>query len=572
MTWRAHLLFRWLAIVLLSGALAAPVTAQVAAVESLKAGAATEQKEVTDPLGRSTPRGVIIGFLKAVNRDDFAAAARFLQLSDSQRKDAESLARDLTELMDRYFTEPITSISESPDGALDDGLPPDRERLGPLTIGGKKAYVMLVRVTDPQAGRIWLISTDTLSLVPLLQGLIAKTFIERVMPRPLLGHEIFGMSPAHWIVLAASLLIPFIVLWLLDIAVVALTKAVIRDPPRRHALDEWHKATRWPGIAVLALAVHLASTVYLGFPLAFRITYTQIGLFVWVVALAWLMRRILTIGFARARSIAWAKDRSSTQSLMVLGERLLKAAVVLVAVFVILTLAGVDTKTALTGLGIGGVALALGAQKTVENLLGGILLLSDRAIAVGDFCNISNRVGTIEDITLRSVRVRTLEQTLLSVPAGVLAQAGIENYVTRAKILILTTLRLRYGTSVEQLTRILGTVRKLIEENPKLESGARIRLVNFGSEAVELELFAFVLTADFAEFLEIRENLLLKIATIVEAEGSGFAQPTQFIYADGADGRARIPAARDSLTRQEGRWPQSMGDSSAANETRRPGR
>jgi MscS family membrane protein len=235
---------------------------------------------------------------------------------------------------------------------------------------------------------------------------------------------------------------------------------------------------------------------------------------------------------------------------MLLGERLLKALVMLVAAFVILTIIGVDTRTALAGVGIGGVALALGAQKTVENLLGGVFLLSDRVLAVGDLCTISNRQGWVEDITLRSVRLRTLDQSLVSVPAGVLAQAEIENFATREKILIQTILRLRYGTTAEQLRRILDSIRTLMAENSSLEKEtSRIRLVNFGREAIELELFAYVRTTEGSQFLAEREKLLLEVAVIVESAGSGFAQPTQFIYMEekpGAESPAP-PAARSAM-------------------------
>ena len=165
----------------------------------------------------------------------------------------------------------------------------------------------------------------------------------------------------------------------------------------------------------------------------------------------------------------------------------------LLALLLILAALGVDTKTALAGLGIGGVAVALGAQKTVENLLGGVFLLTDRALAVGDFCSISNRLGTVEDITLRSVRLRTLEQTLLSIPAGVLSQTGVENFSTRGKILVQATLRLRYGSTADQLKQILERTRKLLAAHADLEpESARIRLVNFGVSAIEIELFAYV--------------------------------------------------------------------------------
>jgi MscS family membrane protein len=327
----------------------------------------------------------------------------------------------------------------------------------------------------------------------------------------------------------------------------------VSDPDRLHLLETVYSSLRWPAVALVTLVVHLAAAPLLGFPITFRVVYVRIMLVPTVIAAAWLLRRTLCLAFERARMMV---DRTSTQSLLLLGERLLNALVVVVALLAILSVAGIDTKTALAGLGIGGVALALGARKTVENLLGGIFLLSDRALAVGDFCSISNRQGTVEDITLRSVRLRTPENTLVSLPAGVLSQEGIENFATRQKIMVRTTLRLRYGTSVEQLRRILEGVRRLLEAHPRLErESARIRLVDFGERAVELELFCYVLTREAPEFLAVREELLLQVAGVVEAAGSGFAQPTQFVYMTG-QGDAGVPTrselARDVPARVRG--------------------
>jgi MscS family membrane protein len=180
-----------------------------------------------------------------------------------------------------------------------------------------------------------------------------------------------------------------------------------------------------------------------------------------------------------------------------------------------------------------------------------VFLLSDRALAVGDTCSISNRVGVVEDITLRSVRLRTLEQTLLSIPAGTLSQASVENFATRAKILAQTTLRVRYGTTAEQLRSILTGIQRLIAENSKIDAASsRVRLVNFGERAVEIELFAYVLTTDFSEFLAIREDLLLQAVAVVESSGSGFAQPTEFVYIDhrvAGDGQPREPVTHDDV-------------------------
>ena len=193
--------------VLLSVVLAHTLVAQIPGVTS-SPSAAPQQEQPADPLGRTTPRGTISAFIRAVERNDMVGAAQYMQVTESQRRNTETLARNLKDLMDRYFSEPITSISDSPDGALDDGVPIDRERVGPLTIGQSKTDITLVRVTDPQAGRVWLISSETLAQIPALRRSIARTWIERVMPTTLMSRELLGISLAHWIVLVASLPFP----------------------------------------------------------------------------------------------------------------------------------------------------------------------------------------------------------------------------------------------------------------------------------------------------------------------------------------------------------------------------
>lgn len=503
-----------------------PAAAQFPVRDSSKTAPPAQQEQVTDPLGRSTPRGTITAFTRAVEREDFVSAARFLQVTSRQRKNTETLARNLCELMDRYFHQPISTISDSPEGALGDGLPLDREQVGPLRMGGEEIGIELVRVKDRESGPIWLISSATLSQVPALHDSMAKTWMERAMPEALLKHAVLGISWAQVILWAASIGIPILLLSLVSLMAVALARKRTGDPVRRRRVESWYAGLRWPSIFVLSLAAHLAASFWLGFSLGFRIFYSRFVAVLLVLALTWWMRRLLTLSFTYTRGRMQRREQMGRRSLMLLGERLLKVLIVLVAVFLILTILGVETQTALAGLGIVGVALALGAQTTIENILGGVSLLADRALAVGDVCSISNRVGTVEDITLRSVRLRTQEQTLLSIPAGVLSQDSIENFSTRRKILAQSTLRLRYGTSSEQLRCILDGIRKLLAGKPEIEAETfRVRLVDLGARAIEIELYAYVLTSDVPEFLAVREDLLLQIVGIVEAEGSGFARP-----------------------------------------------
>src|SRR6202043_4042231 len=175
-------------------------------------------------------------------------------------------------------------------------------------------------------------------------------------------------------------------------------------------------------------------------------------------------------------------------------ERMLKAAIFVLAIFVILGTLGFNLTTPLAGLGIGGIAIAFAAQKTLENLFGGVSLLSDEVLRIGDTCRFGDRVGTVSDISLRSTRIRTPERTELSIPNGSLATMNVENLSRRDKLLFNSKLGLRYETSSDQLRYVLAQIRRLLYEHPKVETdGARIRFIGFDNNALTLEIFCYVL-------------------------------------------------------------------------------
>jgi MscS family membrane protein len=469
-------------------------------------------------------------FIRAVDRNDYVSAARYMQLSRDQHPNAELLARDIHELMNCCFDQPIAAISDADTGALDDGLPLDQERIGPLKIGDHRADIILVHVSRPD-GSIWLISSMTLEQVPALHQLITEGRVERLMPQVLQEHSFLGVSLAHWIVWLVTLLLPIPCFMLLFRAFISVIRISARDADKRTFLLGLSERIKWPLILILSVLAHLFSLRRIGFPLQFRIISWHIGAIILILLTTSALRRSVTIFFDRTRLKLLRIDRTNSASMVLLGERLFKVLLTIAAIFAALTVAGVDTKTALTGLGIGGIAVAFGAQKTIENLLGGILLISDRAIAVGDFCSISGRLGTIEDITLRSVRMRTLEQTLLLIPAGSLSQENIENFRSRSKMLMTFTIRLQYSATQTQISTIRDEIYKLVTQDVRVEaSSARVNVTDFAQWAIELQIWSYLLTADIQKFNAIREEILLRIAQIVETAGCRFALPSQTIY------------------------------------------
>jgi MscS family membrane protein len=198
----------------------------------------------------------------------------------------------------------------------------------------------------------------------------------------------------------------------------------------------------------------------------------------------------------------------------------------------------------MAGLGVGGIAVALAAQKTLENVIGGVSLILDRVVLVGDTLKVGGIEGTVEDLGLRSTRIRTSERTVVSVPNGQIANMTLENTSLRDKFWFHPILALRYGTTLPQLEMVLDGIRRLLEEHRDLErESVRVNLLRCGATSLDVEVFAYVITRDSKQFLEIQERLLLRIMECIESAGVEIAPPAQTIVIESsadAAGRASL--------------------------------
>jgi MscS family membrane protein len=192
---------------------------------------------------------------------------------------------------------------------------------------------------------------------------------------------------------------------------------------------------------------------------------------------------------------------------------------------------GFNMSTALAGLGIGGLAIGFGAQKTIENLFGGVSVLADEVFRVGDTCRFGDRTGTVEDIGLRSTRIRTEERTLVAIPNGTVATINLENLSRREKILFKTNLGLRLDTKPDHVRYVLSEIRRLLYSHPKVETKTvRVRLTDIAGSSLNVEILSYILTQDFNEFAAVREDLLLRMMDVMEDSGGGLALPSQTLY------------------------------------------
>lgn len=485
-----------------------------------------------DSLGRRNPRGTVEGFIKAAAREQYKIAANYLNL-DTKLKDSPDsvkVAKALQVLLDKGNIYPYSWISDNGTGQQDDNLGPNQDRIGAATINGESFDLILESITDTTGGPIWLFSSQTIQRVPIDTAVVQNTtMVEQVSPGFLEETEWGGVPVAHWLAMVLIVVLSYILAGLIIRFLVYIIPLV------------WHRARTeaTAGIIqsfVLPIRLYLAVWLFVvasraaGISIIVRQRLTDLTLIVGVVAFLLLLWQLLDFITRLVEKRMLHHGNQSGVSALLFLRRAAKVALVIFGSIIILDTFGWDVTTWLTALGIGGIAIALGTQKTVENFVGSVTLIADHPVRVGDFCLAGGVLGTVEQIGMRTTKIRTLGRTVVSIPNGELSSLKIENFAPRDKFLFNPTLGLRYETTPEQLRYLLVELRAILFAHPKIDSGPRIRFTGFAPDSLKLEVWSYIKTISNDEFLEVQEDLYLRFMEVVEASGTGFAFPSQTIY------------------------------------------
>jgi MscS family membrane protein len=494
----------------------------------------TPREPEPDSLGRDTPRSAMVAFLRAIQRENYERAAQYL---DSRLKPPErqELARQLGVLLDRELSISLNALSDKPEGDPDDGQRIGRDLVGIIRSASGNVEILLDRVQRGRDRPLWLFSSESLQEVSRLYGEIEPVWLEQVVPERLRTRRWFHVPVYQWIAGLLSLpLILFLAAVLSRILIVSLRPLVRRLSQEQD--DRVLARSAWPlRLQVLACVIYVVSRYSVS--LLARRFWTSVVVTLTVIALAWLLMRLGDVITDLLTRRLLRVNRPVDTMLVRLTNRLGKVAVAIVGGLLLLHLSGVNLTAVLTGLGLGGLAIAFAAQKTLENLFGGIMVISDKPIQVGDFCRAGEFLGVVEDIGLRSTRLRTLERTIVSIPNGQLATLSLENFTLRDRIRFRHMIGLRYETTADQLRYALAEIRRLLYQHSKVDAtDARVRFVGFGSSSLDVEILAYILVTDYPVYLAIQEDLLLRIMDIIEASGTSVAFPSQTTYVAGDSG------------------------------------
>lgn len=202
-----------------------------------------------------------------------------------------------------------------------------------------------------------------------------------------------------------------------------------------------------------------------------------------------------------------------------------------------------------TGLGVGGLAVALAIRPTLENLIGGLILFIDKPVRLGDFCSYGDKMGTVEHIGIRSTQIRALDRTMVSIPNSIFVDMEIVNWAKCDQMLIHTTIGLRYETEPDQLRFVLAKLREMLQAHPRIDPGSvRVRFAGYGASSLDVEIRVYASTREWNDFFAIREDVYLRVNEIVENSGTQFAFPSQTLYMSRDSG---LDKARSETAKQQ---------------------
>ncbi|MCP5269791.1 MAG: mechanosensitive ion channel family protein [Burkholderiaceae bacterium] len=480
-----------------------------------------------------SPRASLARFFGDVRSGRWQEAARYLVVPPAQAGRGAELARRLKAVIDDTGWIELETVSDAPAGRLDDGLPPQQEEIARFTLDGRDEVLRMVRRRDAQ-GDHWAFSPATVASIDdwydrlpdrwLRDAFVRSGATDLLRPGPL---ELLWWQ---WIAMAGLLAVA----WLGARVLGGLAQWVLRAITRRTPTpwdDRLVDGLTRPLRLALGLGIVKAGTgaLMLVTP-AFRFVdgLTAAGL---VFCGFWALWLAVDVWSRQLMERSWSRGSTSAHTLISVGGNLARGAVALAGLLTVISALGYPVGTLLAGLGIGGLAIAFGAQKTIANLFGSVSIAVDQPFRVGDFVEVDGVKGVVEHIGLRSTRLRTLDRTLVSIPNGVLADQRSESYAARDRFRLATTIGLTYGTTRAQMTQVLAGFERTLREHPKIwPESIVVRFVGFGASSLDIDVMAWFVVPTFNDFQICREQVLLDFMQVVEAAGADFAFPTRTVH------------------------------------------
>jgi MscS family membrane protein len=481
-----------------------------------------------EAVAQDSPRASLAQFLSLCRAGQHVDASRYLDLPSEEKGRGPELAGRLKAVLDRHVWFDLSLISALPEGDSEDGLPVGTDEIA--RIPGPGGAPQPVRLVRRGADGPWVFSPATVNRIDSWYQQLDSRWLFEHLPDPLLQPGPHELLYWQW----AALPIFLLVAWALGHLLGRLTRRVLAGLVRRTSTqwdDEVFVRIRGPMTFAWALAVAYAILPLLALYQPAEEFVHRMLRAAFLVVLFWALARMFDVARSVVAASPWATDHPGARALLPLAARVGKALVLAIATVALLSELGYPVASLIAGLGIGGLAMALAAQKTVENLFGAFSLGADQPFREGDFVRIEEFVGTVERIGLRSTRIRTLDRTLITIPNGRLADMRLESLTERDRMRLACTVGLVYSTTAAQMREVLDGLERTLRAHPRIWTDAVVvRFKEFGDSSLNIEVMAWFQTREWSEFQLIRQEVLLQFMHVVENAGSSFAFPTRTVH------------------------------------------
>ena len=484
-----------------------------------------------DEYGRSTPRSSLLALAAAIKEKDFERAVNYLDLrnlpfsvdKEQSSQNGPELVRKLSIVASRAMTVDLEELSADPLGNKDDGLPSYRDRIATMKTKDGPVDILMQRIPRGDGVFIWKISNATVAIIPELNDEFGYGYIGEKLSEIFPSYVIGGLEVWQLVLLMALLLIAVAIAYIVTFILIKILQTNQRFNKKR-----LQKFIVGP-LRFLIVVIFMRSTFYLIAPTLVARAVFEARTFL-IIAILWVLMGVVDLIIYRFAEHMKRNGQHDAAVLLKPASTTVKIVLVIFALISWMNNLGFQVTALLAGLGIGGVAFALAAQKSLENLIGSITIYTSQPVRVGDFCKFGTTLGTVEEIGLRATQLRTLARTVVHIPNALFASAEIENLTQRDKILYRTRLRLSYKDAPDKIKQVLTKIRELIDQHENIdEENSRVRFLEFGIYAQELELYVYIKTRDFVEYLEHREDVNLKINDIVASVGVELVIPASSV-------------------------------------------
>lgn len=478
-----------------------------------------------DEFERGTPRTAMEAYLRAARRGDFERAAEYLDFRNVGDAvlavDKPALAEDFYQILDRTLWVDLDELSLLPEGKLQDGLPSYRESLGRIETRHGQLTLLLQRVPRGDGIYIWKVSNATVARIPELSEEFAYGPLGQWMSDHVPRISLLNVPLWIWLLLLSLLGTVWLLFWLLVSALVRLAGPV-KSPVHQSFIE----FLRGPLCLMAALLVsgQFVAVESLGVSVAAVLRAQTL----WLVCWAWTVNGVISLLAEMYMQRHKDAPTGLVHALLRPGATVAKSIVVVIVVLLWLENLGFSPTAALAGLGIGGLAFALAAQKSIENMIGALTLYVSSPVKVGQLCRFGNQVGVIEEIGLRATRVRTLDRSVVHIPNATFADMQLENISQRERIAYRPAIHLDGRNLPQQLVldELLEQLRRVLMANARVaDDVVRVRFKAFEHHALLIDVLAYVETTDYNDYLAVAESLNLALLGCLQKAGVRLASP-----------------------------------------------